>query len=132
MKLMKVFFLALSVCSLVLPWTSLASAKKQKQEFDRVAEGCWERKRDVGRDLYCFDNGKVTAVVIGREEGLESSGIYRAYQHQVVMLGFPGDGWASPNYVDKCDYHFEGTGKVLVLENCGLSGEWTRSKHDKP
>ncbi|MCJ2008087.1 hypothetical protein [Methylobacterium sp. J-092] len=92
-------------------------------------QGCWTRAFAPNASLeWCFRQGGIVDGGATKDgEGFEEKGVYRSFSEHVVILGFPGNGWPTENYVEDCRYRFEDDFQILVLDGCSSAGRWRRT-----
>ncbi|MCJ2111936.1 hypothetical protein MKK64_12095 [Methylobacterium sp. E-025] len=103
-------------------------AKNRNTPFYLFALGCWKKSDGEIIDRLCFDSkGTVTGITSKSGEAFSENGIFQATSTSITIMGFPGNGWPSPNEVDKCKYNVSIDNSKLQFEDCGLNGTWEKT-----
>lgn len=116
---------------------SATMAKMRNGPFYERGLGCWSREESYGSRTFCFrKDGLVQGLVFNAKESeaLGTNGHYQISTRRstLYILGSPGEGWPSRNYVEQCLFSFNADGQVMTLAGCDIAGEWNRAPDHDP
>jgi hypothetical protein len=75
-------------------------------------------------DTLCFrPNGELRTSVNLKREGFGASGLYVTNDDTLDIVGFPGDGWPTDSYHEKCQFQAR-KGTSLTISGCKFQGTW--------